>query len=87
MKKKIYEQLQKWYNGESTHDEEQCCPDFSCCTGIIAPIEQRERFIKAVIENDHRTRNEMLGMFLGKAIASEFKESVYIAGTDNGYFQ
>lgn len=72
------EQLEKWLNGEPVHAE-QCCPDFSCCRGKdkIAPREQRERFIKAVKDGDRATEMEMLGMFLGNAMA---EEKVYVAG-------
>jgi hypothetical protein len=73
------EQLEKWLNGEPIHGE-QCCPDFSCCTGNIAPLEQRQRFVRAIREGDERTQMEMLGMFLGAAIGS----SVYVAGLEGG---
>lgn len=72
------EQLEKWLNGNPVHDREadQCCPDFSCCSGNgMAPKEQRERFVKAIKENDERTRMEMLGMFLGAAFSGS-----YVAG-------
>lgn len=75
------EQLQQWLNGTPVHGEE-CCPDFSCCTGNIAPLEVRQRYVKAVQDGDERTKFEMLGMFLGEAMAREGKK-VYVAGTDN----
>lgn len=70
------EQLEQWLAGNPIHDE-QCCPDFSCCTGKIAPIEQRERFCKAIKENDEKTRMEMLGIFLGEAFSN-----AYVAGLE-----
>lgn len=76
------EQLKQWLNGNPIHNE-QCCPDFSCCRGIhtIAPKEQRERFVKAVSGCDDTTRMEMLGMFLGAAMADE-NQKVYVAGLE-----
>lgn len=51
------EQLKKWVDGESIHDieEDQCCPDFSCCTGRVVPKFLREKFYKAYLENDRKT--------------------------------
>lgn len=72
-------QLEQWLAGNPVHDKEsnQCCPDFSCCrNGDIAPLEQRERFVKAVRENDESARMEMLGMFLSHAMGG----GVYVAG-------
>lgn len=68
------EQLEQWLAGNPIHKEE-CCPDFSCCRGDIVSLEVRQRYIKAVKENDENTRMEMLGMFLGRAI-----NSAYVAG-------
>lgn len=74
-------QLEQWLNGNPMHDKERdlCCPDFSCCSGRISPIDQRERFVKAVNENDEHTKNEMLGMFL----CEQFAGAVYVAGLSN----
>lgn len=42
------EQLVAWVDGNPIHDEvnDQCCPDFSCCTDSheMAPREVRELF-------------------------------------------
>ena len=68
------EQLNKWVEGESIHNDEkgECCPDFSCCNKKIhTPKEVRERFAKAYLEDDHKTVNSMLGMFLGGALATK----------------
>lgn len=70
------EQLEQWLLGNPIHGE-QCCPDFSCCTKKIAPIEVRERFVAAVRAGDEQTKMEMLGMFLGEAFSN-----AYIAGLE-----
>lgn len=70
------EQLQKWLNGDSVHNDtrDECCPDFSCCRpDLLAPAEERELFIQA--QDDERMR--LLGMFLGRALSGK---RVYIAG-------
>lgn len=72
-------QLEQWLAGNPVHNKEanQCCPDFSCCRdGDIAPLDQRERFVKAVRAGDESTLVEMLGMFLGHAMG----DKVYVAG-------
>lgn len=73
------EQLKQWLEGNPIHMEDQCCPDFSCCRGIdtIAPLEIRQRFVKATQDGDEAARFEMLGMFLGAAMSGE---KVYVAG-------
>ena len=60
------DQLTEWVKGNSIHNQEkdECCPDFSCCTGKIAPKDVRERFAKAYYKKDEKTQNEMLMMFL-----------------------
>lgn len=74
------EQLEKWVNGEAIHNTErdECCPDFSCCTGKMVERSVRERFAKAYRENDEPTVNSMLMMFLSgafpKAHIAGFKE-------------
>lgn len=83
----IDEQLEQWLKGNSIHNKErdECCPDFSCCDGgDIAPLEVRERFVKAHREHDLETKTQMLLMFLGKALKDE---KVYVIGnspTENG---
>lgn len=75
-------QLNGWLLGNPTCKKgDGCCPDFSCCTGIISPKETRERFVKAVTENDEKTRMEMLGMFLGEAM-QRLGKNVYVAGLE-----
>ena len=62
------EQLAEWVRGNPIHNEErdECCPDFSCCTGRIAPRDVRERFARAYREGDATTVRQMLVMFLGE---------------------
>lgn len=72
------EQLKQWLAGNPVHGD-QCTPDFSCCRGVdtIAPLEVRQRFIKALESDDEKTQMEMLGMFLGAAMRGE---KIYLAG-------
>ncbi len=80
------EQIAEWVKGNPIHNQEtdECCPDFSCCTGKIAPKAVRERFAKAYYEKDEETQNEMLMMFLGNAL-SDLEVNVYIAGSKGNY--
>ena len=49
----------------------ECCPDFSCCTGEIWPLEKRLDFDKAIQEGDQKTRQRMLSDSLrGFVVAS-----------------
>jgi len=75
------EQLDEWVKGNPVHNKErdECCPDFSCCNGNMAPVEERERFAKAYYDGDEKTRHEMLGMFLGNAFSDK---KLYIAGSE-----
>jgi hypothetical protein len=75
------EQLEQWVNGNPVHDDERdiCCPDFSCCTGVLAPLDVRERFAKAYHEKDDKTMDQMLMMFLGAALQGK---NAYIAGDE-----
>ena len=62
------EQLDKWVAGESIHDHEndQCCPDFSCCNpDLAAHIGDREIFQKYYLEgNDSGTMTMLTGFLL-----------------------
>lgn len=80
-KESVEHQLKLWVEGNPVHNDirGECCPDFSCCNGNIAPIEQRERFAQACSEGDEHTKMEMLGMFLGNAFSGE---KVYVAGLE-----
>lgn len=67
------EQLTKWVGGVSSCPNErgECCPDFSCCTGKIAPLIEREAFAKAHRGGDEATRERMCMGFLGAEFLSE----------------
>ena len=80
------EQLKEWVAGNPIHNKErdECCPDFSCCTGKIAPLNVRERFAKAYYEKDEETKNEMLMMFLANAFSNK---NIYVAGSKANYTQ
>ena len=80
-----------WYNiiDETGHvvdrkrlDGGECCPDFSCChPNLRAHKFTRERFCKAVEEDDQDTVDKMLMIFLGVLVATpEGGEKVYVAG-------
>ena len=77
------EQLLKWVKGESVHNDEleQCCPDFSCCNSAMnTPLEVRELFMEAHLNDDEKQKMRLLGMFLGQAISTISDMKVYIGG-------
>lgn len=78
------EQLREWVAGNPIHNKErdECCPDFSCCTGKIAPLNVRKRFEKACNEGDEETKMEMLMMFLSNALSGK---NIYVAGSKANY--
>jgi len=75
-------QLDAWVAGKPEHNTvvDECCPDFSCCQpALLAPEHERKAFAAA----DEDTRMQMLGGFLGRAVAeASADKSVYIAGQD-----
>lgn len=78
-------QLDEWVKGNPIHNTEQdeCCPDFSCCTGKIASKELREKFAEAYYSGNEKLKMEMLGMFLGMALSNEMPEkNIYIGGLE-----
>jgi hypothetical protein len=79
----IEKQLEEWVKGNPIHNtnRDECCPDFSCCRGAIADKDVRERFAKAIHENDDYTKMEMLGMFLGAAFEDE---KIYVSTGNQG---
>ncbi len=79
----MLEQLEQWLLGKPIHNKkrDECCPDFSCCNGNISPKPVRERFCKAIKDDDEKTKMEMLGMFLGKAMQGH-GANVYVAGLE-----
>jgi len=77
-------QLNEWVKGNSVHNkvDDEFCPAFSCCNkDMNTSAEAKERFYLAVKTDDERTKNEMLGMFLGQAMATMGK-NVYVAGLE-----
>ena len=77
----IEEQLELWVKGKNVHNDvrDECCPDFSCCNFTMkTPIETRKRFQKAYLEDDQRTVNQMLSMFLGEAVSKHTSKKVRI---------
>ena len=71
-------QLAQWVEGNPVHNpvREECCPDFSCCSPeFLAERKVREAFAKA----DESGRMNMLGMFLGNALASLGHDKVYVS--------
>lgn len=78
---KVEKQLKEWVNGNPIHNAErdECCPDFSCCTGKMAEQDVRDRFLKAYQEGDKTVMNLMLKMFIRKAFADK---NIYFAGDE-----
>ena len=76
-------QLASWVEGVPLHDlkTQECCPDFSCCRAeLLAERRTREAFRNG----DDDTRYQMLGMFLGAALADYAAgDSIYVAGVDD----
>ena len=57
------EQLDRWVAGESVHNDErdECCPDFPCCkVELLAPREEREKFVGASEDRMRRLRDPVL---------------------------
>jgi hypothetical protein len=77
---KIDKQLQEWVDGNSIHNKEidECCPDFSCCNKkIYTPKNVKEKFVKAIRDDDYGTKRQMLTEFLNEAVKGK---NVYVAG-------
>ncbi len=79
----VEQQAMAWRYGVPLHDytNGQCCPDFSCCGGQLAPEATRARFIEADRSGDGAAKWEMLSMFLGAMLSDK---KVYIAGGSEG---
>ena len=82
MKKSTKLQFENWLNGKSEHNKEidECCPDFSCCGGDLASLQERADF------KDEEKKMGMLGMFLSRRINKHYegkkdKKKVYITRT------
>lgn len=76
-------QLAAWLEGAPEHntEDDECCPDFSCCRPkLLAPEHER----RAYVEADEEGRMKFLGGFLGRAMSTyKPKTKVHIAG-DHG---
>lgn len=86
---RINYQLDEWAKGNSIHNDvdNECCPDFSCCTPELLASEEERKTFKAMSEQGKDTMG-MLGVFLGKAIDRHYekkgkKNEVYIATGEN----
>lgn len=78
------EQLIHWTAGNPKHNHvrNECCPDFSCCSGQPSwEVDVRERFLKAYQENDGELTFQMLMIGLGSLT---FDDKVYVAGDSQG---
>jgi len=85
-KERLSKQTLDWLNGNPQHNkiDNECCPDFSCCKPeLLAPIEIRQLFYNAEINNNHKLVDRLLGEFLSKMIDYiPSKPKVHIAGLD-----
>lgn len=80
---RVEAQIDEWVKGNPVHNtiDNECCPDFSCCTPeTLQPKEVRETFKRANLEQ----RESFLFTFLGAAIDNHYKKkgqipSVFIA--------
>ncbi len=71
------EQIALWRQGKSLHDHENncCCPDFSCCNPrLLAPEAVREAYIKAYQEGDNLLIHNIQIQFL-QAACNDIAES------------
>ena len=77
------EQIDKWLEGESVHNDErdECCPDFSCCQPeLLADKDTRQLFSDAFKSNQSEIYEPLLMGFLGASLSLMSTEKVYIAG-------
>jgi hypothetical protein len=49
------QQSEEWVNGKSVHNivDDECCPDFSCCTPTLF---EGNRFVRLIEHNQYRER-------------------------------
>ena len=63
-----YDQLVEWINGESKHNhiDDECCPDFTCCTTIIAdnPIAKKITYDFFMEQNGDKIRSYKIDKIL-----------------------
>jgi len=74
----VFEQLEKWINGESVHTKYGCVPDLSCCLDTLAPLYERERFMQAFEEHDNMVMTLMMDMFITRASIKYPKNDIHV---------
>jgi hypothetical protein len=84
MIKSCLDQLNKWVEGEFTHNTErdECCPDFSCCCPdtFVQDKEVRIKFRDAYVAGNKDFMNKILMIFLAESISKMSDKKVYITG-------
>lgn len=79
----VKRQLHLWLHGISEHNTfwDECCPDWSCCGGKLWDLSLRQKFVKAVEQNNEELIMQMCIMSLGNAVEEAgLSDEVYIAG-------
>lgn len=79
-------QLERWVAGESVHNstQDECCPDFSCCTDVKWPKEKRVEFAEAVVAEDDEKTSKMMFGALGALLSEEISaKKARIIGDEN----
>lgn len=78
-RERVNDQLIEWVKGNPIHNtqDDECCPDFSCChPDLLQSEEVRNAFLVA----DEAVRETMLFAFLGDGLAKIAPDAkVYIA--------
>lgn len=57
----------------------ECCPDFSCCTGVIWPLSERQAFTEAHEKGDTKKVREMLTGSLSNHIVKRVPGTVVVS--------
>lgn len=57
----------------------ECCPDFSCCTGVIWPLSERQAFVEAHKKGDTKKVREMLTSSLSNHIVKRIPSAVVVS--------
>lgn len=81
-------QLNEWVKGNSLHNDidEECCPDFSCCNEILkADVVLRQTFKQIYLTGSQDMKIQMLGTFLGAAIAAALPDNKVKIFTDQDH--
>jgi len=75
-------QLKHWVAGKPLHNviRDECCPDFSCCSGgEMMPLKVRQRFNAAIEAGNGAEQWAILNMGLGM-LAADMDVNVHVAG-------